>query len=125
MKNILYIVQPTGIHYRHYTKDLRGDNRLYVNNTNLKVGRADDAARRICDYDKTFDGEFEFTPIISCDSKEDLKLVESQIKKALKAHRCQATGSKRAGLTEWLKDIHFEDLKEIILSEHKDFYSKK
>lgn len=80
-----------------------------VNNTNIKIGKAMNLARRKLDYWKEFDQEnVIFEPLVNVNN---IKEAEKEILRSLKQFR---KTSPKGGKLEWLEGISFELAKRIV-----------
>lgn len=119
----IYIARPTTKRLRHIVKeDLTS---AKVNKSNLKIGKALNFDVRIKDYIEDNDGEVEVKPIVDLEgyTKEQVQKLETAIKKDLKKFavynepglRPNGTKRIRRGRTEWLQNISFCEVEQVIL----------
>ena len=116
----IYIAQPIGSRMRVIDKK-RAHIMPSVNNAYIKVGKAINLRQRFANYYHDNDGDVEFTPIIICDeySDQQLKDFESLLKRKFESFSFRNPKTNRK--LEWLEGISFEDVREMILSTHKEF----
>ena len=122
MKTI-YIARPTTERLRHIVKEDLSSAK--VNHLKLKIGKALYFNTRIKDYVEDNDGEVEVKDIVDLEgyTKEQIQNLETAIKKDLKKFavynepglRPNGTTRTRRGRTEWLQNISFSEVEQVIL----------
>jgi hypothetical protein len=106
----IYIVRLSNVEPMPVTRDPRYVNICAkVNNTNIKIGKAMNLARRKLDYWKEFDQEnVIFEPLVNVNN---IKEAEKEILRSLKQFR---KTSPKGGKLEWLEGISYELAKRIV-----------
>jgi hypothetical protein len=106
----IYIVRLSNVEPMPVTRDPRYVNICAkVNNTNIKIGKATNLARRKLDYWKEFDQEnVIFEPLVNVNN---IKEAEKEILRSLKQFR---KTSPKGGKLEWLEGISYELAKRIV-----------
>jgi hypothetical protein len=106
----IYIVRLSNVEPMPVTRDPKYVNICAkVNNTNIKIGKATNLARRKLDYWKEFDQEnVIFEPLVNVNN---IKEAEKEILRSLKQFR---KTSPKGGKLEWLEGISYELAKRIV-----------